>query len=162
SRPPAPALLKRFPLPWYRRSPDYPFVPDAVRAAVPSLNDELAYLDETVVPRFRALDHSALRAQHSFRLAAVLLIVRSATASSLGAGQTAMGGGSLPVGIAEGVVAALVSGMLVYTRGRRFQQRYLTSRLAAERMKSQYFLFLARAGAYATHDDGQRDDQLRR
>jgi hypothetical protein len=160
-RPSAPALLKRFPL-WYRRPTDHPFVLAGARAAAPSLHDELAYLDESVVPRFRELEHSALRAQHSFRLAGVLLIVGSATAASLGAAQTAIGGGSLPVGIAEGVVAAFVSGMLVYTRGRRFQQRYLTSRVAAERMKSQYFLFLARAGIYETGTDRQRRDALGR
>jgi SLOG in TRPM, prokaryote/Protein of unknown function (DUF4231) len=151
-----PALLRRFPPPWYRASADNPLVSEPLRADLPLLEDELAYLDAAVVPRFRALDHAALRAQHAHRLTSVVLILGSATATSLGAAQAATGGGSLGIGIAEAIVAAVVSGILVYARGRRFQRTYLAKRLAAERVKSQYYLFIARAGIYAAPEEARR------
>jgi hypothetical protein len=150
-----PALLRRFPSPWYTASVDYPLVSEALRADLPLLDDEISYLESAVVPRFRTLDRAALRAQHAYRLTSVVLILGSAAATSLGAAQAAIGGGSLGIGIAEAIVAAAVSGMLVYARGRRFQQTYLAKRLAAERVKSEYFLFLAHAGIYAS-DDARR------
>jgi hypothetical protein len=157
-----PALLKRFPLPLYRLPPDYPFVSDEQRAAAPLLEPELTRLDSELVPRFRTLDHEALVAQHRFRLGSVLLIVGSAVAAALGAVQAALGGGVLGIGIAEGIVGAFVAGAVVYMRGRRFQQTYLTKRLQAERLKSQYYLFLARAGSYAVEDDAERAKLLAR
>ena len=156
----APALLRRFPVPWKRLPPDYPLVSSILRADLPLLEDELAYLDREIVPRFRAIDHTAVRAQHSFRLAAVALIMGGAIATSLGAAQTAVGGGSLGIGIAEAVVAAAVSATTVYARGRRFQQTYLNKRVAAERMKSQYYLYVTRAGMYGVDDDGERIRRL--
>jgi hypothetical protein len=156
----APALLRRFPTLWYRDTPPAPVVSYALRAELPLLDDELAYLERTVGPRYRALDRAALRAQHAFRLTSLVLILGSAIATSLGAAQTASGGGSLSLGVAEAVVAALVSGMVVYARGRGFQQTYLQNRVAAERVKSQYYLFVARAGIYALDNDAQRGRQL--
>jgi hypothetical protein len=157
----APALLRRFPMPRHRPPPEWPLVSPATRADAPLLTAELAYLEETLVPRFRALDRAALRAQHSFRFASMVLILGGATATSLGAAQAAKGGGSLWFGVAEGIVAAVVAGVHVYARGRGFQQIYLTKRLSAERMKSQYYLFVTRAGAYGG-DERSRRTQLRR
>lgn len=157
----APALLRRFPVPWKRLPPDYPLVSSILRADLPMLEDELAYLDREIVPRFRSVDHAAVRAQHSFRLAGVTLIIGGAVATSLGAAQTAIGGGSLGIGIAEAVVAAAVSGITVYARGRRFQQTYLNKRVAAERIKSQYYLYVTRAGIYGVDDDSERHRRLR-
>jgi len=157
-----PALLKRFPLPRYRLPPDYPFVGEQHRAAVPLLEAELAYLDREVVPRFRTLDHDALASQHRFRLGSVLLVVGSAVAAALGSIQAALGGGVLSIGVAEGIVGAFVAGVVVYMRGRRFQQTYLTKRLQAERVKSQYYLYLTRAGSYAVEDDAGRARLLAR
>jgi SLOG in TRPM, prokaryote/Protein of unknown function (DUF4231) len=155
-----PALFKRFPAPWYRRQPDYPFVKDKDRAAAPLLDAEVRYLDEMLVPRFRALDDESLRAQHQFRLGIIVLILGSAVATALGSVQAALGGGQLGIGIAEGIVGAVVAGIVVYVRGRRFQQSYFTKRVVAERVKSQYYLFLARAGTYAVDDDSKRAQLL--
>jgi hypothetical protein len=137
-------------------------VKDEDRAAVPLLDGEIAYLDAQLVPRFRLVDHDALVAQHRFRLGSVVLIFGSATAAALGAVQAALGGGELGIGIAEGIVGAVVAGTVVYVRGRRFQQTYLNKRLVAERLKSQYYLYLARSGAYAVEDDAQRVRLLKR
>jgi SLOG in TRPM, prokaryote/Protein of unknown function (DUF4231) len=157
-----PALFKRFPPPWHRPPPDYPLVEDEDRAAAPLLDAEVAYLEGQLVPRFRAIDHDALRAQHLFRLGGVVLIFGSAVAAALGAVQAALAGGNLGIGIAEGIVGALVAGTVVYVRGSRFQQTYLTKRLVAERLKSQYYLYLARAGTYAVDDEAQRVRLLER
>jgi hypothetical protein len=162
TRPKPPALLKRFPLPRYRPQPEYPLVKDEDRAAAPLLDAELAYLEENLVTRFRSLDEESLRAQHRFRFGIVVLIFGSAAATALGSVQAALGGGELGIGIAEGIVGALVAGTVVYVRGRRFQQTYLTKRVVAERLKSQYYLFLARAGTYAVEDDAQRCRLLER
>ena len=157
-----PALFKRFPLVPYRLPPDYPYVSDEQRAAAPVLKAELTRLDRELVPRFRTLDHEALVAQHRFRLGSVLLIFGSAAAAALGAVQAALGGGVLGIGIAEAIVGALVAGVVVYMRGRRFQQTYLTKRLQAEHLKSQYYLYLTRAGTYAVVDDTERAKLLAR
>jgi hypothetical protein len=157
-----PALFKRFPLPWYRPPPDYPFVKDEDRAAAPLLDAEVRYLDEKLVPRFRALDDESLRAQHLFRFGIVVLIFGSAVATALGSVQAALGGGELGIGIAEGIVGAVTAGTVVYVRGRRFQQAYFTKRVVAERLKSQYYLFLVRAGTYAVEDDARRARLLER
>jgi hypothetical protein len=157
-----PALLKRFPLPWYRPPPPYPFVKDEDRAAAPLLAAEVTALDEMIAPRFRKLDVESLRAQHLFRFGIVVLIVGSAAATALGSVQAALGGGQLGIGVAEGIVGAVVAGVLVYVRGRRFQQTYFTKRVVAERLKSQYYLFLARSGTYAVDDDKTRAQLLER
>jgi hypothetical protein len=157
-----PALLKRFPRVPYELPEDYPFVSDAQRAAAPLLEAELTELDREVVPRFRTLDHEALVAQHRFHLGSVLLILGSAVAAALGAVQAALGGGVLGIGIAEAIVGAFVAGVVVYVRGRGFQHTYLTKRLQAERLKSQYYLYVARAGVYAVEDDAARARLLTR
>jgi hypothetical protein len=132
------------------------------RAAAPLIEAEVALLDEVVVPRFRTLDRDSARAQHAFRLGHIVVILGGAAATALGAVQAALGGGEVGIGIAEAVLGSVLSGTLVYVRGRRFQQAYLMKRLTAERVKSQYFLFLARAGPYTLDDPGERLRLLRR
>lgn len=157
-----PALLKRFPRVPYRLPSDYPFVSDEQRTTAPLLEAELTRLDRELVPRFRTFDHEALVAQHRFHLGSVVLILGSAVAAALGAVQAALGGGVLGIGIAEAIVGAFVAGVVVYVRGRRFQQTYFTKRLQAERLKSQYYLYVARAGGYAVEDDAVRAKLLAR
>jgi hypothetical protein len=137
-------------------------VKDEDRAAAPLLAAEVTALDEMIAPRFRKLDVESLRAQHLFRFGIVVLIVGSAAATALGSVQAALGGGQLGIGVAEGIVGAVVAGVLVYVRGRRFQQTYFTKRVVAERLKSQYYLFLARSGTYAVDDDKTRAQLLER
>jgi hypothetical protein len=146
----------------YRLPSDYPFVSDEQRTAAPLLEAELTRLERELVPRFRTLDHEALVAQHWFHLGTVVLILGSSVAAALGAVQAALGGGVLGIGIAEAIVGAFVAGVVVYIRGRRFQQTYFTKRLQAERLKSQYYLYVARAGGYAVEDDRVRAKLLAR
>jgi hypothetical protein len=46
----------------------------------------------------------------------------------------------------------LLAGLIVLMRGRRVQHECLSARLRAERVKSEFFVFLAREGGYATDD----------
>jgi hypothetical protein len=63
------------------------------------------------------------------------------------------------IGIAEALIAGALAGALTYVRGRGAQQEYLTSRLKAERLRAEYFVFLARVAPY---DDPDGDARLRR
>jgi hypothetical protein len=53
------------------------------------------------------------------------------------------------IAVAQAVLAGALAGLTVLVRSRRAQQGYLTARLKAERIRSEFFLFLARAGDYA-------------
>jgi hypothetical protein len=77
-------------------------------------------------------------------------------AGILGAVQAAIGGGNDWIAAAQAVLAGLLAGLAVLMRGRGPQQGYRTDRLKAERLKSEYFLFLARAGDYAEEEGRQR------
>jgi hypothetical protein len=50
----------------------------------------------------------------------------------------------------------LLVGLTVLIRARHAQQGYLTCRLKAERIKSEFFLFLARVGDYSDGDPRAR------
>jgi hypothetical protein len=52
----------------------------------------------------------------------------------------------------QAVLTGLLAGLTVLIRSRRAQRGYLSARLRAEQIKSEFFLFLARAGDYAEGD----------
>jgi hypothetical protein len=76
----------------------------------------------------------------------------------LGAYQAARGGGLEAVAVAQALLTGALTGVGALARSRHAQQGYLTARLKAERIKSEFFLFLARVGDYAGTDC---DDRLR-
>ena len=51
--------------------------------------------------------------------------------------------------MAQAVLTGVLAGLTVLIRSRRAQQGYLSARLKAERIKSEFFVFLARSGDYA-------------
>jgi SMODS and SLOG-associating 2TM effector domain 3 len=160
-----PALLARFPKIFWNPSLDDPWANDwpMVRsehlAEFPALADDLAMWTEELEPRFRRLDHGAQVLQNQFWRQNLTLIIGGLVATALGATQAAMGGGVAGLAAAQAVLTGLLVGMAVLIRSRRAQQRYLTARLQAERIKSEFFLFLGRAGDYAS---GDRAGMLRR
>jgi hypothetical protein len=135
-------------------------MPAAERAAFPELSDEFAVLDAELMPVFRALDHTAQEAQNRFRLVQLLLIVGGATATVLGAIQAALHGGELVLGISEAALAGLLVPLAIAARTGTSHRAYLTSRLKAERLRSEYFVYLAAAGEYAALDSGGRRELL--
>jgi len=147
-----PALLARFPkVPW-RPGNDWPVVPTD-RTAYEMLDEDLALWDDGLDGRFRALDHQAQRLQNRFWLLSLVLIFGSVAATILGAVHAAIGGGNVWLAAFGAVLSGLLAGVAVLIRDRRSQQGYLNARLKAERMKSEYFLFLARAGDYASEQN---------
>jgi len=114
-----------------------------------TLAEELAVWAKVGERRFRPLDHEAQILQNRFRRQHVALILGGLLATSLGAFQ-ATAGGRLKVGAAaiQAVLAGLLAGLTVLVRSRRAQHGYLGARLRAERIKSEFFLFVAHAGEY--------------
>ena len=80
------------------------------------------------------------------------LIVGGVVATSLGVIQATLGGGVVGLAAAQAVLTGTLAGLTVLIRSRRAQQGYLTARLKAERIKSEFFMFLARTGEYAGPD----------
>ena len=158
---PKPALVTSLPRLRWRPPPRGPLVPPDARAAAPALADDLELLDRELLPDFHEFDEAALRAQNTFRLGQVTVIVGGAVATALGAVQSALGAGVAEIGIAEALVAGALAGAVAYVRGREAQREYFTNRLRAERLRSEYFLFLARTPPYDTPSAAVRLGRLR-
>jgi Protein of unknown function (DUF4231) len=150
-----PALLARLPKLLWRPGKDWPVVPKE-RAAYGTLDADLAIWDRAFEGRFRDLDHRALRLQNRFWLLHLLLIFGSASASILGAVQASIGSGNVWLATFGAVLSGLLAGVAVLIRDRPAQRAYLNARLKAERIKSEYFLFLARVGDYAADPERLR------
>jgi hypothetical protein len=151
------------PLPRLRWKPgkEQPFVSESMLARCPALRTEIDLLEQELVPRFRSLDQGSLRAQNTFRLGQLSVIFGGSAASALGAVHAGLGGGVVALAVAEALVAGLLAGAVVFVRGRNAQREYFTTRLKAERLRAEYFRFLARAGGYGADDDGERLRLLR-
>lgn len=153
-----PALLKRFPRLFWRPSEDKPWGDDWPVVSPGSLTKyqtlaaDLTVWTEQLEPRFRRLDHRAQILQNQFWRQRVALILGGLVATSLATVQAAMGGGVLLLAVFQAVLTGLLAGLTVLVRSRRAQQGYLSARLKAERIKSEFFLFLARADGYAQGD----------
>lgn len=143
------ALFKRFPSIRWRPKTDWPLVGSDHWPEYPELADDLGILERELVPTFRKLDREALRLQNSFRRQHLTLILGGGLATILGALQAALGGGVAWAGTLEAVLGGTLAGVAVYVRGRRTQQAFLTTRLKAEQLRSEFFLFMACVGGYA-------------
>jgi Protein of unknown function (DUF4231) len=138
-----PALFRRLPAFVYRGGEGEAIVPPEARSGLGALADDVALLDEVLEPTFQRLDMAALRAQNSYRLLRLLLIFGGALATLLGTWQAASDGSEW-AGLTEGVLGALLAGLAALLQARGFHRRYLATRLGAERLRSECFLFLAR------------------
>ena len=153
-----PALLARFPKLFWRRGAEqvWPDDPPVVRpadlATYPALAGDLAVWTDQVECRFRKLDHQARILQNQFWRQHLALIIGGLVATSLGAVQAALGGGVVGLAVAQAILTGVLAGLTVLIRSRRVQHGYFTTRLRAERIKSEYFLFLGRVGDYAADD----------
>jgi hypothetical protein len=164
-----PALLKRWPKIFWRRSvddpwpDDWPVVSQEQLRDYPALRPDLEVWINDLEPRFRRLDHRAQMLQNQFWRQNLVLILGGLVATTLGAVQAAVGGGVVGIAVAQAVLTGLLAGLTVLIRSRRAQRGYLTARLTAERIKSEFFLFLAGVGDYAAGDGaaGSRAVRLR-
>ena len=158
-----PALVVRFPKPfWWHPNPDepwdedWPVLPEDADDRFPELIPDFNIWREKIERQFRRLDHEAQLLQNRFWRQQVTLIVGGLAVTALGAWQAAGGGGNKGIAAAQAVLAGLLTGLTALVRGRRAQQGYLTARLKAERIKSEFFLFLGRVGGYEEADRGER------
>jgi hypothetical protein len=153
-----PALIARFPRLFWRPAEagtwdnDWPVVSGQALEDYPWLSTDLTVWPDQLERRFRQLDHRAQILQNRFWRQRVLLIGGGLLATSLATIQAAWGGGHVWLAVIQAVLTGLLAGLAVLLRSRRAQYGYLSARLKAERIKSEFYLFLARAGDYA-HDD---------
>jgi hypothetical protein len=130
-------------------------VPADVQTKYPELASDFAILDQELMPRFYELDNQALKAQNQFRLEQLVLVIGSAIATILGGLQGAFTNTPWP-GLLEGLLAVVLTVVAVRTRELRAQRHYLVSRVKAERLRGEYFLFLGRVGDYADRERRNR------
>jgi Protein of unknown function (DUF4231) len=153
-----PALIARLPRLFWRPAEDetwdndWPVISPQTLEDYPWLRTDLAVWPDQFERRFRQLDHRAQILQNRFWRQRVLLIGGGLLATSLATVQAARGGGHVWLAVIQAVLTGLLAGLAVLLRSRRAQYGYLSARLKAERIKSEFYLFLARAGDYA-HDD---------
>src|ERR1700730_122946 len=148
------ALFKR--LPSLRWSPprDQNIIPAEAQTQSPTFSGDFKTLEDEVMPHFRELDAEALRVQNQFRLNQVILIFGGALATILGAVHARLGAGpAVWAGIIESVLAAVLSAVALRLQGTHAQERYFSDRLKAEKLRTEYFLFLGRVGTYADEQE---------
>lgn len=123
------------------------------REEYPALREELELLERELEPAFRTTDREALRCQRWFRAMEVTLIAGSVVAVALGAGALGQEGPP-PAGLrdgllmAEGVLTAALTFVAYLLRHFRWHPRWLRLRAAAESLRGERYLFLARTGPY--------------
>ncbi len=148
------ALFNR--LPSLRWSPprDQNIIPAEAQTQSTAFSDDFKTLEDELMPYFRELDGEALRVQNQFRLDQVTLIFGGALATILGAVHASVGAGrAIWAGISESMLAAVLSGVALRMQATHAQERYFSDRLKAERLRTEYFLFLGRVGTYADEQD---------
>jgi hypothetical protein len=156
-----PALVARLPSLRWKPGTPWPLVREEQRAEAAELADDFEILDRELVPRYRRHDEDALRAQNEFRVGQLAIVVGGGVATALGSMQAALGGGNAGLGIAEGIITAALTTAIFYLRHRDAQRRYMTARLKAERLRSEYFVFLSRTDPYDVENRDERAKQLR-
>jgi Protein of unknown function (DUF4231) len=158
--------MKRLPKPfWWRPDPavawpkeDWPVLPVDSDQRFPRLVQDFQLWRTEFEAPFRRLDHEAILLQNQFWRQQLALIIGGFVATVLGACQAALGGGQPGLAVAQAALTGMLTGLTALVRGRRAQRGYLTARLKAERIKSEFFLFLGGAGEYVGTG---REDRLR-
>jgi hypothetical protein len=127
------------------------FIPEEVKHLHPAFAHDFATLEKHVMPLFRKLDNEAIRQQNSYRWMYVILIFGGALVTILGIVQLAVNIEALA--IAGAIVAALLGFATLAQNSFHHHERYLHARLAAERLRSEYFRFLGHLEPYADEQE---------
>ncbi len=157
-------LFKRFPRLRLPLTMDQELIPrdaqEEYQKEYPDFAKDFAVLEGTLMQDFRVYDRDAARAQNQFHRQQVILILGGVLVTTLGAIQVilaALTHTSLGAGLAEAVVAAVLAGVAQFAQTSKAQQRYFSSRLKAETLRAEYFLFL---GHIRPYDDQNRQENL--
>ena len=143
-------LFKRLPRLVWSPMPDEDIVPPDAQAQHPALSGDLKTLGDELLPHFRELNAYALQYQNEFRRDQLILISGGALAAVLGVLHVSVPHAAATwAGITEAVLAAALSALALRARTVGGQRRYFTWRLKAEKLRSEYFLFLGSVGVYA-------------
>jgi Protein of unknown function (DUF4231) len=145
-------LFRRFPRFSWKKEQRSHIVKPEIRNNYPALAGDFALLDKYLMGYFWKLDEEALESQNKFRRAQVILILGTAIAAILGAIQAAYPASKWP-SLFETVLAAALTAVIMKIRTLKTHEGYYTNRLKAERLRSEYFLFLGRAEPYSNDDD---------
>jgi hypothetical protein len=135
-------------------------IPLNERNNYPSFAADFALLDKELMPYFRSLDNEALRQQNWYRWMYIILIFGGSLSTILAIVQLAFLNADWP-GIVGAIVAAVLGVTTALSRTFNHHERYLNARLATERFRSEYFLFLGRYEPY-THDKDRVHKLLQR
>lgn len=119
---------------------------------------DLRVLRKYLLPEYVAEDREALRSQNEYRRDQVTLIIGGIIATGLAALPAAARWDGWSVVAA--VFTAFLASWAARSRDLASQERWRTSRLKAELLRSEYFLFLGRAVPY--DDDRCRTRNLKR
>lgn len=112
----------------------------------PALAADFMLLDDILVPLYHKHDQDAIKLQNAHWWAYVILIAGGAIATILGILQLVISVES--VGIAGAIIAAFLGSATLALNSFHYQERYMNSRLVAEELRGEYFLFLGHLDRY--------------
>lgn len=116
------------------------------RSKYPSLATDFQILEEILLASYYKHDQEAIRLQNAYWWTYVILIVGGACATIFGILQLAFAVEGF--GIVGAIVAAFLGCTTIALNSFHYQERYMNNRLAAEELRSEYFLFLGRLDHY--------------
>jgi hypothetical protein len=143
-------LFKRFPTFRVASREDDLVKPEA-RDKYPAFAGDFKTLDGELMPNFRGFDNEAIRNQNTYRGMYIILILGGAIVTIFGILQIAFLD-TVWIGIAGSIVAFGLAAVTSLLSQLKYQKRYLNARLRAERLRSEYFLFLGRIDHYSAQD----------
>ena len=104
------------------------------------------------LPAFRDLDNEALQSQNLYRWMYIILILGGALVTIVAILQIAFFNASW-IALIGSAIATILAVATAFLQSFRYQERYFNTRLGAERLRSEYFLFLSSSGLYANTQD---------
>lgn len=149
-------LFRRFPNFRPLQYEEQQLVPIDERKLYPALSKDFEILDKELMPSFRELDNEALNRQNRYRWMYIILIFGGAATTILGVVQLAFTTISW-ISIIGAIVAGFVTLATTMLQRVKDHESYLNARLAAERLRSEYFLFLGRREQYANEQERLRN-----
>ncbi len=150
------ALFRHFPPTHPRLNEDTHLVPLDARNTYTNFDTDFKILDQELMPFFRQFDEEAIISQYKYRRIYVIIIFGSALTAIMAIAQIALIN-TTGLDVAEGILAALLAGAAAFLGKFSPHGRYMNARLAAERLRSEYFLFLGHLGRYADDHDRVRN-----
>lgn len=151
-------LFKRFPNFHPLSDEKQHIIKPADRSSYPAFTEDFITLDAELMTQFRQLDNEAQRRQNWYRWMYIILVLGGALTTILLILQIAFISIS-GFDLAGAVLAAILGTATTISRSFKHHEHYLNARLAAERLRGEYFLFLGHLEAYA--DDQHRVLNLR-